>query len=468
MRAAPRVLVVGAGLVAAPLVEELLDARREPRIELHLAALEVERARRLAAPHGERATAHPLDVTDAEALAGHVREADLVVSLLPAPLHPRVAEACLAHRVPLVTTSYVSDAMGGLDTEARERGVLLLNECGLDPGIDHLMAMRVFRRVAAAGRVLRGYVSYAGGLPAPESNTNPWGYKLSWSPRAVLTAAKAPVRFLAGGAVVTGTHPFTRLPPPLLDVAGVGSLEIYPNRDSLPYRDLYGLEEAETVFRGTLRYPGWCATFRALLNLGLLSEDPPLPTGATWQSLMAGRLPGTGPLKPRLLEHLAGVVAPQPVFDIVDRLEWLGLLTDEPLPPDVSTPLDGLARRLGNRLLYEPGERDLITLVHRFVVEDPETEERRILESRLLVTGEAGDHSAMARTVGLPTALAARRILAGEVDETGVRIPVSEAWVEPLLAGLEERGIPVEEKEVSTTADPGSPRRETAGLPLPV
>lgn len=448
--------MLGAGLVAKPLIDDLLDPRSGEPVELEIGTLDVDRAEGLIGERTDRARVVPLDVADTEQLSARTASADAVVSLLPAPLHPRVARVCLLHRKPLVTTSYVSDEMRALDAEARERGVLLLNECGLDPGIDHLMAMDVIRRVEREGARVTGYSSCAGGLPAPESNDNPWGYKLSWSPRGVLIAARSPVRFLDRGRVIEGPTPFEppvlkQLPTRRMEIPAVGSLEVYPNRDALPYRELYGLADATSIFRGTLRYPGWCDTCRALLDLGLLSTQPADLTGGTWAELLARRLDGgASPGEEALARGVAEAVGRPPHDPVLQRLAWLGLLSDDPLPDDAATPLDALAARMTERMGYRPGERDLIVLIHHFQVEGGEGGDGgpRRLESRLLTTGEAGDESAMARTVGLPAALACRRILDGRVALRGVRIPTAPELVDPLLTALSERGLAIEHREL--------------------
>ncbi len=439
-----RVLVLGAGLVAAPLVDELLA---RPGLDLTLAALNVERARALVAPalhvgHGGRAVA--LDVEDREALSGLVSAADAVVSLLPAHLHPRVAEQCVAHGVSLVTTSYVSDAMRACDGPARERGVLLLNECGLDPGIDHMLAAEVIRRLESEGGRISSFISYCGGLPAPDSAGNPLRYKLSWSPRGVLVAARSPVRFLRDGQEVEHPDPYLPGGPARIEVPGIGELEGYPNRDSLPYRELYGLGDARDVFRGTLRYPGWCETMQALLRLGLLDLDEHPGLGPSYCDLVDRNLPpGPGSVRARVARFL-DLPEEHPVFD---RLGWLGYFSQQPLPDDSNVPLDILAHVFAEKLGYGEGERDMVVLEHRFVAEGPETGTRRVVE-RLLAYGTAGDDSAMARTVGLPAALACGLVLDGAVSATGVQIPVAPEIARPVLAGLAERGIDlVEETE---------------------
>ena len=439
-----RVLALGAGLVARPLVDELLS---RPDVDLTLAALDVERARALLAAGGARGggrgRAAGLDVEDGAALGRSVAEADAVVSLLPAHLHPVVARHCVEHGVPLVTTSYVSDEMRSLDTEARSRGVLLLNECGLDPGIDHMMAVEVIRRVEREGGRIVSFVSYCGGLPAPDSADNPLRYKMSWSPRGVLVAARSPVRFLSGGEIVEHPTPYLPGGPERVRVPGAPELEGYPNRDSVPYRALYGLEQARDVLRGTLRYPGWCETMEALLRLGLLSVEA-APLGPSYCDLIDQNLPpGSGPLPKRIARFLE---LPED-HPVLDRLAWLGLFSQRPVPDDARSPLDALADLVGDKLRYEEGEHDMIVLEHRFGVVYRDGTERRIA-SRLVVEGEAGDESAMARTVGLPAALACGLILDGELALTGVHIPVHESIYRPVLDGLAERGIEVVEEEI--------------------
>ncbi|HSL82619.1 MAG TPA: saccharopine dehydrogenase C-terminal domain-containing protein [Thermoanaerobaculia bacterium] len=454
-----RVLALGAGLVAKPLVAELL---RRPDVELTLAALDVERARFLVDSLVEslaeerhptregaagRVRAEPLDAGDAEALSRAVAGADVVASLLPADLHPTVARACLEHRVPLVTTSYAGDAMRALDAEARARGVLLLNECGLDPGIDHMMAVAVIRRVEREGGRIVSFVSWAGGLPAPESAENPLRYKLSWSPRGVLLAARSPVRFLSDGRVVEHPSPYLPGGPERVEIAGVGTLEGFPNRDSLPYRALYGLEDVRDLLRGTLRYPGWSETLSALLRLGLLETAAQDGLGPSYCDLLDARLPpGSGPM-PRRIARFLELPEDHPVLD---RLAWLGLLSQQPLPDDAKTPLDALARLFAEKLRYEEGEEDLVVLEHRFEAHfeaDRPDGGRHRITSRLVATGKAGDDSAMARTVGLPAALACGLILDGETALAGVQIPVAEELARPILAALAERGVEVVEEE---------------------
>lgn len=434
-----RILVLGAGLVARPLVQYLLD---QPEFHVTVASRTVEKARALIGdrPNGE-ALAFDIE-REPERLDALVAGADLAVSMLPYIHHLQVAQACLRHRRHLVTTSYVKDEMRALDGAAREAGVLFLNEIGLDPGIDHMSAMRVIDRVHAGGGQVVSFRSYCGGLPAPEANTNPFGYKFSWSPRGVLLAGRNDARYLEDGQMVEVPNVrlfATRHPVP---VEGVGVLEAYPNRDSLPYIQLYGIPEARTMYRGTLRYPGWCETWQKFVELGLLdlTEREDL-AGMTYRQLLAQRIgrPQTTDLRRDLAVHL-NLPEDSPVLD---RFEWLGLLSDDPLPPQ-RTVLDVLAVRMQEKLQYAPGERDMVVLLHDFVAEYPDRRER--IRSWLVDFGIPHGDTAMARTVGLPAAIATRLILQGVIRLTGVHIPVLPEIYRPVLAELEERGVRVEER----------------------
>lgn len=444
-----RVLVLGSGFVAAPFLEDLLGPAGDPgasgEVTLDLASLEPERGRTLLAGR-PRAQAHHVDVTDEARLAQLARDADLVVSLLPADLHHHAARVCVETRTPLLTPSYARADLRALDRTARDRGVLLLCECGLDPGLDHVLASRTIRRVTSEEGDVVSFVSCASGLPTPEhKNGNPWGYKVSWSPKGVLLAACQPVRWIEDEQVIETSSPFDEPGPRPFDIEGIGRLEAFPKQDSVPYRELYGLDRARDVFRGSVRYPGWCETMKALLDLGYLTPEPEPIAGATWADLLRRRVSGA---EDHLRSRIAQLLELPESHTVIGRLAWLGLLDDEPLPDELgeeASPLDALAWRLRERLSYRDGEKDLIALEQRIVAEDGRHSRRKRIRTRLVVRGEAGDHSAMARAVGLTMAAAARQVLAGRVHGTGVQLPVAPELADAILADVEARGLACEE-----------------------
>jgi saccharopine dehydrogenase-like NADP-dependent oxidoreductase len=348
----------------------------------------------------------------------------------------------LAQVKPMVTTSYVSPAMRELDAPARQAGVIILNEVGLDPGIDHMSAMKVIHSVQRTGGHIGGFMSYCGGLPAPEANNNPLGYKFSWSPRGVLLAARNAAHYLRDGQEVSvpGQNLFKHYWP--LDVAGLGQFEAYPNRDSVPYKEIYGLEDAGTMYRGTLRNTGWCHTLDRVAALGFLSEDKRPAADQTYAGYVRAMLPAGAPHTGHLQTDVAAWLGVEPDSKVITDLAWLGLFDDRPIEGVKAqiSPLDLLTREMLGRMAYAPGERDLIVLVHHFDADYPGGKKEHIT-STLIAYGEPGGYSAMARTVSLPAAIAVDLILSGQITATGVQIPVTPNLYQPILAGLEDLGI---------------------------
>jgi saccharopine dehydrogenase-like NADP-dependent oxidoreductase len=428
-----KVLVLGSGMVAPPLVAYLLDRG----LAVTIATPMVERARELVAGHPQ---GQVVDwTTDQEQeLKDLATQHDVVVSLLPAPFHPQVGRTCVDVRRHLVSTSYVTPEMRALDGPAQEADVLLLNEIGVDPGIDHMSIMAVVEEIGRRGGQLTGLQSVCGGLPAPEANTNPLGYKFSWSPAGVLVAITAPVLFREKGQRVD-------LPPGGLfqcvrpvNVPPVGELEYYPNRDSLQYLDLYGLNQVETMFRGTFRYPGWGHLGEVLWKLGLLDRTVRTGlSGRSWADVMAELADTTaGPDLRRHVAERASLAADDPALD---QMEWLGLFSQSALG-DEGTLLDCLAGRLMTKMAFEPGERDMLLMRHEFEASFPGGATEK-LTSTMLAFGEPDGDSAMARTVSFPAAIAVRLIVEGKVSLRGVQVPVVPELYRPVLAELEDLGI---------------------------
>jgi saccharopine dehydrogenase (NADP+, L-glutamate forming) len=433
-----KVLVLGAGLVSRPLVAYLLDHG----YQVMVASRTVSKAKALVGKNKNgRAVAWTFDEKSFpdKDIQGLVKEADLVVSLLPPANHPFIARLCLRSNKHLVTTSYVGDPMRALDREARRKGLVFLNEAGLDPGIDHMSAMRVIHGVERRGGKVLSFRSTTGALPAHEANTNPFGYKFSWAPRGVLLASRNAAKWLQDGKVVSipGEELFENYA--IEDVPGAGSFENYPNRNSVPYREIYGLKDAKTVYRGTFRMTGWCETLRAIVALGWL-QDRPLKgfKGRTYADLTAFLVKARP--KDCLPCKTADFLGLPHYSAVVKRLEWLGLFSDKPLPKDRDNPLDYLNVISLQRMAIGKRDRDLIVMHHEFVAEY-KNRRRELLTSTFVDHGEVGGDTAIARTVSIPAAIAVRMILEGKLRKPGVLIPVDPEIYNPILDELEDYGI---------------------------
>jgi saccharopine dehydrogenase-like NADP-dependent oxidoreductase len=432
-----KVLVLGAGLVAKPLVRYLLDKKHQ----VVMASRTVGKAESMIAGH-PNGKAFALDMQNEAQMAGFIRECDLAVSLVPFTFHPVVAKYCIAHRKHMVTTSYVSPAMQELDAAARAAGLTLLNEIGVDPGIDHMSAMRVIDQARRRGGKIVSFRSYCGGLPAPEANDNPFGYKFSWAPRGVLLAGRNSALYLQDGRKV-------EVPPHrlfrdmhVLQVEKQGDYEAYPNRDSIGYIDVYGLQGIQTMFRGTLRNMGWCDTLFQIGKLGLLSLEEVGVKGKTYAGLLrdlAGASAGED--LPAAVARKLGI--PRESLP-VSNLEWLGMLSERKFSVDRISPLDALGDRMYEKLAFRPGERDMLVLFHDFRAEYPEGRRERIL-SRMIDYGIPHGDSSMSRTVSLPAAIGVDMILTGKIRQTGVLRPVTPEIYNPVLDELAELKISCEE-----------------------
>lgn len=440
-----RLLILGAGRVSAPLIRYFL-ARRD--IETTVAAAEQADAARLVETAG-RGRVVTADVTDGTVLAQLLGDVDAVVSLLPPPLHPQVARLALDQRVHFISTSYQAPQIRALDEEAAARGVTILSEVGLDPGLDHMSAARLIASIRVAGGTVETFMSCVGGLPAPDSNDNPWGYKFSWNPRGVLVAGRSAARYLANGEIVEieGNELFAHSWPFESDGR---TFEIYPNRDSLVYQQLYGLDGARGIFRGTVRYPGWSRTMAAAAKLGLFDVEPLQWRDDTRYSDVISRLVprSSAPLIDRVAEFL-GVDRDD---DVITRFEWAGMLSDRPIDTSHAAPLDLLLARLERLMRYEPGERDMIVLRHDITARFPDGRSE-VHESTLTMHGTPWGDSAMAKSVAMPAAVAARLVLEGRIDSPGCSIPVTPEIYRPILSELEEEGIRFDERV--TTRWPG-------------
>jgi saccharopine dehydrogenase (NADP+, L-glutamate forming) len=433
-----KVLVLGAGLVAKPLVRYLLDNG----YEVIMASRTVSKAERMIAghPHGK---AFALDMQDEGKLAPFIRDCDLAVSLVPFNFHPVVARLCIAQRKPMVTTSYVSPAMQELDGAARTAGVTVLNEIGVDPGIDHMSAMRVIDGVRRRGGRIIAFRSYCGGLPAPEANDNPFGYKFSWAPRGVLLASRNSAQYILDGRKVeVPSHRLFR-DMHILAVGDQGDYEAYPNRDSIGYVDVYGLSGIQTIYRGTLRNMGWCDTLFNFGKLGLLSLDEVDAKGKTYADFMRGVI-GCSRSDDLSTAAARKLGIPRHAFPILN-LEWLGMFSDRQFKLDRISPLDAMGELMFEKLAFRPGERDMLVLYHDFRAEFPGGK-REHITAQMIDFGIPNGDSSMSRTVSLPAAIGVKMILTGQIKATGVLRPVTPDIYGPVLDELAALNIAFQEK----------------------
>jgi saccharopine dehydrogenase (NADP+, L-glutamate forming)/spermidine synthase len=412
-------------------------------MQLVVATRTVSKAVRMIDGHPQ-GVAKALDVSDMKGVEEEVKASDVVVSLLPYAYHVAVAELCIKHKKHLVTTSYVGDPMMKLNGRAKKAGVLLLNECGLDPGIDHMSAMRIIHDVAKRKGKVTSFKSTTGALPAHEANTNPFGYKFSWSPRGVLLASKNNAKWLENSkeVKVAGKRLFENYY--IQDVPETGAFENYPNRDSVPYKKIYGLKHARTVYRGTFRMTGWCETMRKVVALGWLNDKPLKKfKGNTYGDVTRHLIGATrgGDLG----KKTAAFLGLEKYATVIKRLEWLGLFSDRPLPEGVDNPLDYLNVLTLDKMSLGDGERDMIVMHHEFIAEFPKGK-KEYITSTLVDYGIPGEDSSVARTVSLPAAIAVKMILDGKITDKGVHIPVSPGIYNPILDELEAYNVVFKER----------------------
>ncbi len=436
-----KILVLGAGLVSKPGVVYLL----ENGFEVTVASRTLEKAQKIVQGF-EKGIALSLLVEDRDALEALVQENDIIVSLLPWTLHLTVAKSCLKYNKFMATTSYVSDEMKELNDDVKSKNLLFLNEIGVDPGIDHMSAMQIIDSVHDSGGKIRHFYSICGGLPAPDDNDNPFGYKFSWSPKGVVLASRNAASFLENGENIQIKGEDLFLNYRQEKVEGLGEFEVYPNRDSLPYKEIYGLKDAKTVMRGTYRNLGWCNTLKKIVDLGLV-DDTPMPelSKISYKKMMAD-IAGVDDTSD-VIAAVAQKAGIDPEHFVIQNLKWLGLFSDNPVP-DCGNRLDILSEKLLEKLAYKAGEKDMLLLRHTFVVENADKSESTIT-STLIDYGIPHGDSSMARTVSLPLGIGIKLMAQGKIDLTGVQIPIKKEIYQPVLEGLAELKIKMTEKITS-------------------
>ncbi len=431
-----RILVLGAGKSAPVLVRYLLDHAQSSGYELDVADLSKQQAERLIGVH-PLAKAHSIHFEQKESWIPLVQTARVVISMLPAVMHPLVAEACLIYGKHLITPSYISEAMAGMDRQAKEKGLCFLNEMGLDPGIDHMSAMELLTGLKRNGAVVHSFQSYCGGLVAEAFDNNPLHYKFSWNPRNVILAGQGDgaIRFRQAG--ITRLMPYSRLfRNPVLLKLGERTFEGYPNRDSVKYMPIYELDDCEEFIRGTLRKPGFCAIWQAFVDLGL-TDDKSLLTyreGTGWNEWLQSFLSGQdGRLSPE--DYIAGLYGEE----VKSAFAWLGLFSDKAIPMLAGTPAAYLQALLEPKLALQENDTDAVVMVHQIGYRLNGKNFK--LSSSLYLEGEDAVNTAMARTVGLPLGIAALMLIKGQLLRTGVCMPGTEDIYIPVLKELDTFGI---------------------------
>ena len=415
-----RIVLFGAGKSSTSLIDYLLSECAQHDWRLTVADGHAES---ILTKIGDSSFAEGLvmNIENAELRKQVIHESDLVISLLPPAFHHLVARDALQFNKNLLTASYIDEIIRQMAGEIEKKKLFFLCEMGLDPGIDHMSAMQLVHRIHQGGGKILSFRSHTGGLVAPESDDNPWHYKISWNPRNVVLAGSSGAIYKENGQIISMNYNEVFADCGQIEVAGLGKLAFYPNRDSLPYIPLYSLEESSTFIRTTLRYPAFCENWKHLVNAGLTNDQGLLPVGIEtikqWSS----------PMLPFITEQN------------MNYFSFLGLFDDLPIPKTAKTSADVLQGLLESRLKMLELDKDMIVMIHE--IDYQERAQVHALKSSLIIQGQNIRHTAMAKTVGLPLGIAAKLILEGKLSLSGLHIPVLPQIYEPVLRELESLGF---------------------------
>jgi saccharopine dehydrogenase (NADP+, L-glutamate forming) len=436
------ILILGAGKSSTYLIDFLADSCTGNGRNLILADLDLAVSKaKLKNRAGTRAV--ELDSSDSEKRKDLISTSDVVISMFPAFMHPFVAKDCLELGKHFFSASYESDEIRKMKPEIESKGLFFLNECGLDPGIDHMSAMKIIHEAKSNGEEILSFKSYCGGLLAPESEDNPWKYKFTWNPRNVILAGQGISRYIEKGDLkyVPYHQLFKRLET--ISFLRLGDFDGYPNRDSLSYRKVYGLENIPTMLRGTLRRVGFCKAWDVFVQLGMTDDSfqMEMPENTTLRQFLNAFLPFHSELS--VEEKLAELI-PELDFPTFEKIQWLGFFEDRLLPKTKGSPGQLLQAILEKDWKLQPDDRDMIVMQHLFEIQTKDGLKK--VSSSLVSFGLDSVYTAMAKTVGLPLAIAVDLFLKEKIKLNGLHVPVLPEIYEPVLAELEMVGIRFEEK----------------------
>lgn len=434
------ILVLGAGRSSSSLIKYLLEIGRHRNWLINVGDVSEDAALQRIA-HAKNGKALRFDIHDEVLAKNTIANADVVISLLPANLHPLVAKICLSLKKHFLNASYVSDEMKSMHSDAKSDNLLFLNECGLDPGIDHMSAMRAIDAIKKSGGELTSFESFTGGLIAPETDPqNPWRYKFTWNPRNVVMAGQGTAKFLLNGEYKY--IPYQQLFKRTTPVSVLGTLyEGYPNRDSLKYLSTYGLDGIGTMIRGTLRNAGYCSAWNVLVQLGCCDDTYEMESveSMTHRDFISSFMTVDNSFS--LEENLCSAFKLTENGEEMRRLSWSGLFSKENVGLKRGTPAQILEHILNKTWKLSPGDKDFIVMWHQFGYRKHGVD--RKAQSFMIVKGDDEIQTAMAKTVGLPLAIACKLLLEGKIEERGVVIPIKKEIYEPVLNELKALGIEV-------------------------
>ncbi len=442
-----QILVLGAGHSTPALIHYLLKEAAENDWFVTVGDIEVEKAQRIVGSH-PRGAAIMFDVNDVAMRTTYLQKADVVVNMLSPVYQYLIALDCLHHGKHMISASYEDVKVHKLNLDAHRKGILILNEMGLDPGLDHMSAMSLIDQVHQRGGVIKSFLSYGGGLPAPEVESNPLRYAITWNPRNVVRAGEVGAQYMEEGEIKVLPYHQVFKRTWLVEIEGIGTLEAYPNRNSLVYQHRFGLNGVRTMLRGTLRYPGWSETWQHIVSLGLTNESMPIPhlPQKTYREFLQMFMPLYVSGK-KLENRLANYLGISPTGKIMENLKWLGLFSNEPIGGNVRTASDVMTKIVVNKLKFPPGGRDMVIITHEIEVEYPEENFRKECTLTTFIEyGDAEGFTAIAKTVGYPAAIATKLLLTNQLPLTGCHIPTLPAIYMPVLQELKKEGFVFQEE----------------------